>query len=163
MFTRLNPEKYCLVSVQYTEGAERLAAKMGMLHFPQAVKDLDEQAALLAACDCLVTVAQTAMHIAGGLGVPTFALINQYPKWDCGREGPSVPWWKSVTAIRQIGDDWTSVFDKLLIELGEEPVTVTDKALRFGALTAGPSSTIDLSHINIGAPDAPQTDLRAAE
>jgi hypothetical protein len=44
-------------------------------------------AALLAACDCLITVAQTAMHIAGGLNVPPMGLINQYPKWDCGRSG----------------------------------------------------------------------------
>lgn len=144
LFKRLNPDRYCLVSVQYTPEAAQQAKLMGARHFQQAIDDIDEQAALIRALDCLVTVAQTAMHIGGSLGVPTLALIGQYPKWDCGQSGDTVPWWKSVKAIRQQGDDWSGAFDRLLAEMGEEPITD------------------QLSFINIGDSDAQTPDFRDA-
>jgi Tfp pilus assembly protein PilF len=161
LFKRLSPERYCLVSVQYTDGAASQAAEMGMLHFQQAIDDLDEQAALIKACDKLVTVAQTAMHIGGALGTETLALIGQYPKWDCGQSGESVPWWKSVKAIRQRDDDWDGVFDRLLRELGEQPSA--RKVERFGSVLGAPT-TVDLSEINIlGGSDAAAPAIRAAQ
>jgi hypothetical protein len=119
LFELLDPAKYCLVSVQYTPSAPAQAARMGMLHFPAAISDLDEHAALISALDCLVTVAQTAMHFAGAMDVPTYALIGSKPKWDCGQDGEANPWWRSVKTIRQVEDDWEGVFDRLLSELGE--------------------------------------------
>lgn len=167
MFASLSPQRYCLVSVQYgRDDAEkalhaRYAAKLGMHVFQQAIDDIDEQAALIKACDKLVTVAQTAMHIGGAVGADTLALIGQYPKWDCGQAGDAVPWWKSVKAIRQRGDDWSDVFDRLRAELGEKPSAA--KMERFGSVLSGPGTTVDLTHIDIGGADASPTDLRAAE
>lgn len=154
MFERLSPERYCLVSVQYTDTAASHAARMGMFHFQQAIDDIDEQAAIIRALDCLVSVAQTAMHIGGAVGTKTLALIGQHPKWDCGASGDSVPWWKSVKAIRQRDDDWEGVFDRLLAELGEKPSE--RKMARFGAVP-------DFSQLHIGGSDASPSDIRAAE
>lgn len=116
MFSQL--KDYFLVSVQYTPGAKEQAEEFGAFHDQSAIDDLDEQCALIASLDCLVTVAQTAMHFAGGMGVPTFALIASKPRWDCiGETKDEMPWWKSVKTIHQEGDDWQGVFDRLKKEL----------------------------------------------
>jgi len=170
MFERLDPDKYCLVSVQYTPAAPIQAKRMGMLHFASAISDLDEHAALISALDCLVTVAQTAMHFAGAMDIPTLALIGSMPKWDCGQEGDSNPWWRSVKSIRQEDDDWTSAFDRLLSELGEgtveqvrearlkAPPRIAKRALDFGPLTIP-----RLDQINIGGIDATQANTAVAQ
>lgn len=161
MFRQLDPTRYCLVSVQYGPGAEKMAADCGWLHFQQAIDDLDEQASIIGACDRIVTVAQTAMHFGGALGIPTTALISSKPKWDCGRFGEENPWWKSVKTIRQEGDDWQGVFDRLRLDLGETEEEIAE--------SRKPKSvaTVDLSHISIGgddglpgALDAPAADAR---
>lgn len=173
LFELLDPAKYCLVSVQYTPSAPAQAARMGMLHFPSAISDLDEHAALISALDCLVTVAQTAMHFAGAMDVPTYALISSKPKWDCGQEGDANPWWRSIKTIRQDEDDWEGVFDRLLSELGEGTVEeivaarvkanaerLSRQAARLGPLPL----SLDLSQINFtGAGHAPQTEARPAQ
>jgi hypothetical protein len=114
---RFDHDKYFMVSVQYTPGAASQAEQMGFYHNQQAIDDLDEQVAMIAAMDCLVTVAQTAMHFAGGTNTPCIGLIASKPRWDCiGKTEEDMPWWSSVKLIRQ-KDDWTGVFDKLNQEL----------------------------------------------
>lgn len=117
MFKRIDPEKYFLVSVQYTPGASEQAKELGAYHVQWAIDDLDEQTALISSLDGLVTVAQTAMHFAGGTGTPTIALISSKARWDCiGETEHEMPWWKSIKVIRQ-REEWKDVFDRLIPEL----------------------------------------------
>lgn len=118
LFKALDPNKYFLVSVQYTPNAGHQAMELGAWHCQPAIDDLDEQCALIAASDCLVTVAQTAMHFAGATRTPCIGLIASKPRWDCiGETESEMPWWSSVKLIRQKGDDWAGVFDRLNQEL----------------------------------------------
>jgi len=72
--------------------------------------DLHAQAALFAACDCVVTVVQTAVHIAGAVGTPAYVLTPMRPSWRYGVEGFAMPWYKSVRLFRQTFDnDWGHV------------------------------------------------------
>ena len=72
--------------------------------------DLDGVAALTAACDLVITVSNTAAHIAGALGVPAWVLIPAGigKFWYWGHEGTSTPWYPCLTLIRQQNQhDWT--------------------------------------------------------
>jgi ADP-heptose:LPS heptosyltransferase len=99
--------------VQYTHGEITHKTMPGTLHYQQAVDDLDEQAALLASLDMLVSVPQTAVHIAGALAVPTIALVSSKPRWDFCSASDDMPWWESVRMIKQADQDWPKVFDLL--------------------------------------------------
>lgn len=108
----LDHPEYCWVSVQYTHGEITNKSMRGTLHFQQAVDDLDEQAALLSALDLLVSVPQTAVHIAGAMAVPTLALVSKCARWDFCSSSEQMPWWESVRMIRQT-DGWEPVFTQL--------------------------------------------------
>lgn len=95
------------VSLQYGDHAELTAVKNGYLYYPESKgNDLDELAAMIAACDVVVTVAQTAVHVAGALGVPTHVLTPLHSSWRYGM-GDTMPWYSSVKLHRQTkADDW---------------------------------------------------------
>jgi tetratricopeptide (TPR) repeat protein len=104
------PQGARFVSLQYTPGAQAEAARCGIPHWPEAVDDLDEQAALICACDLVISVCQTAVHLAGALGVPTWCLTPAAPAWRYGIAGDSMPWYPTVTLLRQRpGEAWTPV------------------------------------------------------
>lgn len=91
------------VSAQYGEDAEMQAMnEFRIPHWNEAVDDLDEFAAFIAALDCVVTVCQSAAHFAGGLGVPCLVLTPRAAAW---RYTGSMPWYGSVELFRQ-GKDW---------------------------------------------------------
>ena len=73
-------------------------------------EDIDGVAALTSACDLVITVSNTAAHIAGALGVPVWILvpggIGKF--WYWGYQGPSTPWYPGATLIRQGNQhDWS--------------------------------------------------------
>lgn len=65
--------------------------------------DLDGVAALVAACDLVVTVSNSTAHFAGGLGVPVWIMIaaGVGKFWYWGFNTATVPWYPSATLIRQ--------------------------------------------------------------
>lgn len=95
------------ISLQYGAHAELTAVQNGYLYYPESVgKDIDELAAMVAACDVIVTVAQTLVHVAGAVGVPTHVLTPLHSSWRYGM-GDSMPWYGSVQLHRQKkADDW---------------------------------------------------------
>ncbi len=129
LFKSLDPNKYFLVSVQYTPYADGQAQELGAFHYQPAIDDIDEQAAVIAASDCLITVAQTAMHLAGAASTPCLALIASKPRWDCiGETDEQNPWWQSIKSIRQRGTDWDDVFVRLNAELENRYAAPADRA-----------------------------------
>lgn len=89
------------VSLQYGEGVKAVAKECGYLFFPESVgQDMDETFAMAAACDVIVTVAQTMVHIAGSLGKPCHALVPKFSSWRYGMLD-TMPWYGSVKLHRQ--------------------------------------------------------------
>jgi hypothetical protein len=72
-----------------------------------------EQAALLDAVDYVVTVQQTAVHVAGAVGAKTFVLLPENPHWRYGVEGEEMPWYGSVTLLRK-KTDWESLVQEAI-------------------------------------------------
>lgn len=105
------------VSVQYETGdAEKEAQKIGVPHFPEAVADFDDHVALIDACESVVTVCQTAHHMAGALGKPCRTLVPHARAFRYG-DGQSI-WYPSVMQCNQSSDgDWTPAFEQVKLKL----------------------------------------------
>jgi hypothetical protein len=106
------------ISLQYGEHGLMQAEELGITHWPKAVDDLDDFAALIKACDLVVSVCQTAIHFAGGLGKECWCLTPSQPAWRYGIDGP-MHWYGSVELLRQKGTEWEPVFEEVGIRLGD--------------------------------------------
>jgi len=71
------------------------------LHWwPEAVKTLDETAALLSALDLVISVTTTTAHLAGALGRPIWVLVPAVPTWRYQWQGERMPWYPSMRILR---------------------------------------------------------------
>lgn len=71
------------------------------LHWwPEAVKTLDETAALLSGLDLVISVTTTTAHLAGALGRPTWVLVPAVPTWRYQWQGERMPWYPSMRILR---------------------------------------------------------------
>lgn len=101
------------VSVQYGQvGLE--AAHAGLPHWADAVIDFDRHTALIAACDLIISVCQTAVHQAGALGIPCWCLTPVKVAWRYGvTGGERMFWWNSVKLLRQEKEgEWDPVIQR---------------------------------------------------
>lgn len=99
------------ISLQYGADGPVQARELRIPHFQDAIDDLDKQAALIDTCDLVISVCQTAIHIAGGLGVPCWCLTPDHAAWRYGIEGPMLWYPDSLELIRQEGRGWEGVFE----------------------------------------------------
>ena len=102
------------INLQYGKVEDGLAAfaagNVPLHHWPEAIADLDEFAALIAALDGVVTACNTTVHYAGALGQKVWILAPKIPEWRYGVSSDSMPWYADATVYRQPEfDDWASV------------------------------------------------------
>jgi ADP-heptose:LPS heptosyltransferase len=83
-------------------------------------QDIDGLAALISACDAVVTVSNTTAHIAGALGKRVYILLaySQGAPWYWHVERDDSPWYPTAKLFRQsrIGD-WGSLMAEVAAEL----------------------------------------------
>ena len=108
------------VDLQYGDtAAERQAAQaatgIGIRHVDAINnrEDIDGLAALISACDVVVTISNTTAHLAGALGKPTLLMlptgVARHWYWHEGRADS--PWYPSMKIFRQnTAGDWSGVF-----------------------------------------------------
>ena len=64
--------------------------------------DIDGLAALIEACDIVITVSNSTAHLAAALGKPTIILLAHHtPLWYWHLDSMTSPWYPSVTLLRQ--------------------------------------------------------------
>lgn len=112
------------VSLQYTDGtAAEIAAleRSGgppIAHWPEAIDDYDETAALVAALDLTISVCTSVVHLTGAMGRPVWVLAPQAAEWRYGARGEAMPWYPSARVFRQEYDgDWDPVMRRVAAEL----------------------------------------------
>lgn len=111
------------ISLQYQDVPEVAALKLDtgieVHHWPHAMQtgDYDDTAALVAELDLVITVQQTAVHIAGALGIPCWCMVPRTPLWRYRLSGQDFPWAKSVKLYRQKTSDWTDVINTIAVDL----------------------------------------------
>lgn len=101
------------VSLQYmdpTDDIREFEAAHGIKihHWPRAAEsqDYDDQAALVAELDLVITVCTAAVHLSGALGKKCWVLVPQKARWFYGMHGRISPWYSSVEMFRQEQDQW---------------------------------------------------------
>jgi hypothetical protein len=113
-------DAFTCVSAQYAANPiveqQRKEAGLFKINEESAGEDMHDQAALFKAVDAVVTVQQTAVHVAGGVGAKTFALIGDRPHWRYGISGDFMPFYSSVKLLRK-KTDWAEVVQRTLKEL----------------------------------------------
>ena len=78
-------------------------------HFPGIADDIYQTAALISALDLVVTVQQSALHLAGALGQQAWVLLPANAEWRYGSQGSDMPWYSSVELFRQSSlGDWSA-------------------------------------------------------
>jgi hypothetical protein len=84
--------------------------------------DIDGLAALITACDAVVTVSNTTAHLAGALGKPTWVLVpfGNARIWYWFRDRPESPWYPHVHVRRQAkGQSWDDLISSVYPEIAD--------------------------------------------
>jgi ADP-heptose:LPS heptosyltransferase len=79
-------------------------------HWPQAIEDYDETAALVSALDLTVSVCTAIVHLSGALGRPVWVMAPIRPEPRYGLKGETMRWYPSARMFRQQSfGDWNPV------------------------------------------------------
>ena len=109
------------VDLQYgdtTEERQELQQSrgMGIQHLAEIdnKNDIDGLAAMIAACDIVITISNVTAHIAAALGKPTLVMLPNSPSlfWYWHRERTDSPWYPTAVLIRQTQHgEWQDVIE----------------------------------------------------
>jgi hypothetical protein len=89
-----------------------------LLHWPEALDDYDETAALVCALDGVISVCTAIVHLTGALGRPALVMAPFSPEWRYGMSGERMVWYPSVRVLRQPRPgDWPGVLAAVATEL----------------------------------------------
>ena len=84
------------------------------------LKSMDDLAAQIKCLDLVISVANTTVHIAGALGIRTYALLPHIADWRWQNEGEKCNWYPDVTLLRQTQPgEWSPVIDRLMQKLNK--------------------------------------------
>jgi hypothetical protein len=103
------------VSVQYDEcerelrdAEDRFGVTIHRWDDVDYMNDFEEVAAMMRACDLVVSPRNAVAMLGGGLGVPTVMMGNRWDWSDLGTD--TSPWFPSIELVyRHLGDDWDGV------------------------------------------------------
>jgi tetratricopeptide (TPR) repeat protein len=88
---------------------EKIGVDISQVESINNQNDIDELAALISACDIVISVSNSTAHLAAAVGKPTILLLAQNtPLWYWHLGSRTSPWYPTVTLLRQdIAGDWT--------------------------------------------------------
>jgi tetratricopeptide (TPR) repeat protein len=107
------------VNLQYGKCEEEIrqftaGTGIPVAHWPEAIEDYDETAALCTALDLTISVCTSVIHLNGALGRPVWILVPSAPEWRYGFAGDGMPWYPSATLFRQEErSTWTPVLERV--------------------------------------------------
>ena len=128
LFSRIDASPYTFVNLQYGDCADEIAelklvTGVDVLSFSEIdnYDDLDGLAALIEACDLVVSIDNATAHLAGALNKKTFVLLPYAPDWRWMMDRDDSPWHPSLRLFRQQAlGDWDGVFASLGDALAQE-------------------------------------------
>ena len=123
--TVFDPEKISLVNLQYGDITEDINllksnSKVDLIQYESIdnFNDLDGFASLIDACDFIVTVDNSTIHLSSALRKKTFLLLPYVSEWRILFNRDTSPWYPSTRLYRQEKiNDWDSALEKLKSDL----------------------------------------------
>lgn len=107
-------------SLQFGERAREADKFLNINRVSEGFKDFTDTARALADIDLLISVDTSVIHLAGAMGVKTWALIPFSPDWRWMLSGETTPWYPTLRLFRQDKrDDWATVIERVRNELYE--------------------------------------------
>jgi tetratricopeptide (TPR) repeat protein len=125
----LDPPGWGVVDLQYGNrhedrmALERLAGREMIFDSTiDAMADLDGWAAQIASVDVVVSIDNTAVHLAAALGKPVLLLLPTAPDWRWSASGDRARWYSDTRLLRQAqAGDWRGPIGQALALLSEWP------------------------------------------
>lgn len=97
-------------------------AGLGALDLSGELGDFGDTAAVIEACDLVVTIDSSAAHLAGALGKPVWLMLPWVPDWRWLLDREDSPWYPTLRLFRQPSrGDWTSTIARVAQELAALP------------------------------------------
>ena len=82
------------------------------------LSDMADTAAALSTLDLVITIDSAVAHLAGGMGVPTWLMVQHVADWRWLEGRSDTPWYPSVRLFRQPRNhDWPAVIEAVAREL----------------------------------------------
>lgn len=114
-----------LISLQKGEGGEQIEHLPAGMTVENPGADFDagfdafiDSAAVMEACDLVITCDTSVAHLAGALGRPTWTALKNVPDWRWLLDRSDSPWYPTMTLYRQAKfNDWDSVFAAMAQDL----------------------------------------------
>jgi len=121
----LNNDDLLYVNLQYGEVDEEISQvekDLGVtivnLKSINMYDDIDGLAAIIEACDLIISIDNTTVHLAGALGKDTRVLLPYVPEWRWMLDRKDSPWYQSLRLYRQSAVfDWSGAFVNLKEDL----------------------------------------------
>jgi len=118
---KIDPSLFTFVNLQYGDCASEIAdlerqTGIKVICFPDIdnYADIDRFAALIEACDVVVSIDNSTVHLAGALNKKTFVLLPYAPDWRWLMHRADSPWYPSLRLFRQHrSGDWDGVLSSL--------------------------------------------------
>jgi tetratricopeptide (TPR) repeat protein len=93
-------------------------AGLPLIDHTAKLKSFDDTAAFIQGLDLVITVCTSVAHLAGGLGVPTWLLLDVDPHWVWMIGRTDTPWYPRMKLYRQQAyGNWETVFESLTHDL----------------------------------------------
>lgn len=158
------------------EDIELLQAHSQVQDWRSHLHDFTDTAALIQACDLIISIDTAVTHLAGALGKPTWLLLPLAPDWRWLCDRSDSPWYPTLRLFRQTQyGDWQPVIAAVRVALeeklqamvgqqaaGRRPRTEAKRQKRSSAITLPPSSpTPPLPHALPASPTPPTPHLPA--
>ena len=93
------------------------------------VTDLADTAAIMSGLDLMISSCTAPLHLAGALGVPTWAMIPFAPYFPWLLNRTDTPWYPNMTLYRQDrpGTDWSEVVERVAHDLAAKARVTTGR------------------------------------
>jgi ADP-heptose:LPS heptosyltransferase len=106
--------QYGEVEQEISQVAKDLGVKVVNLDSVNKHDDIDGLAAIIEACDLVISIDNTTVHLAGALGKETHVLLPYVPDWRWLLDRKDSPWYQSLRLHRQAAVfDWSEAFADL--------------------------------------------------
>lgn len=124
MMPVFNSNDYTYINLQYNivrKDINEFEKKSGVkIHYVTSEDNCFAWAGLINACDIVVSVCTSVVHLAGAYGVPCICMTPSKPAWRYGLKNNKMIWYDSVELIRQKEqDEWTEVIEQVKDRLPE--------------------------------------------